>query len=91
MAHRAAPTYVSVALGHTSASAVKATAGGCSTGSSACLTFPLLGRAPDEKAVMHLFVNIAINAAVPELDYLAICGLILPITFNVYTMIFRIK
>ena len=41
MAHRAAPISVSVALGHTSANAVKATAGGWSTGSSACLTFPL--------------------------------------------------
>ena len=30
-----------VALGHTSANAVKAKAGGWSTGSSACLTFPL--------------------------------------------------
>ena len=30
-----------VALGHTSANAVKATAEGWSTGSSACLTFPL--------------------------------------------------
>ena len=30
-----------VALGHMSANAVKATAGGWSTGSSACLTFPL--------------------------------------------------
>ena len=30
-----------VALGHTSANAVKATVGGWSTGSSACLTFPL--------------------------------------------------
>ena len=41
--------------------------------------------------IMHLFVNNAINAAVPELDYLAICGLILTRTFNLYTMIFRIK
>ena len=41
MAHRAAPISVSVALGHTSVNAVKATAGGWSTGSSACLTFPL--------------------------------------------------
>ena len=41
MAHRAASISVSVALGHTSATAVKATAGGWSTGSSACLTFPL--------------------------------------------------
>ena len=42
MAHRAAPISVSIALGHASANAVKATAGGCSTGSSASLTFPLL-------------------------------------------------
>ena len=41
LAHRAAPVSVSVALGHTSANAVKATVGGWSTGSSACLTFPL--------------------------------------------------
>ena len=42
MAHRAAPISVSVALGHTSANAVRATVGGWSTGSSACLTSPLL-------------------------------------------------
>ena len=42
MAHRAAPISVSVALGHASANAVRATAGGWSTGSSACLTSPLL-------------------------------------------------
>ena len=41
MAHRAAPISVSVALGHMSANAVEATAGGWSTGSFACLTFPL--------------------------------------------------
>ena len=41
MAHRAAPISVSIALGHSSANAVKATAGGWSTGSSASLTFPL--------------------------------------------------
>ena len=40
-AHRAAPFSVSVALGHTSANAVKATARGWSTGSSVCLIFPL--------------------------------------------------
>ena len=39
MAHRAAPISVSIALGHASANAVKATAGGWST-SSASLTFP---------------------------------------------------
>ena len=43
MAHRVAPISVSVALGHMSANAVKATIGGWSTGNSACLTFPLLG------------------------------------------------
>ena len=42
MAHRAAPISVSMALGHASANAVKATAGCWSTGSSACLTSPLL-------------------------------------------------
>ena len=41
MAHGAAPTSVSIALGHASANAVKATAEGWSTGSSASLTFPL--------------------------------------------------
>ena len=41
MGHRAAPIYVSIALGHASANAVKATVGGWSTGSSASLTFPL--------------------------------------------------
>ena len=40
MAHRAAPISVSIALGYASANAVKATAGGWSTGSSASLTFP---------------------------------------------------
>ena len=40
MAHRATPISVSIALGHASANAVKATAGGWSTGSSACLTSP---------------------------------------------------
>ena len=42
MAHRAAPISVPIALGHASANAVRATAGGWSTGSSACLTSPLL-------------------------------------------------
>ena len=41
MAHKAALISVSIALGHVSANAVKATAGGWSTGSSASLTFPL--------------------------------------------------
>ena len=41
MAHRAAPISVSIALGHTSANAVKATAGGWYIGSSASLTYPL--------------------------------------------------
>ena len=41
MAHRAAPISVSIALGHASANAVKATAGGWSTDGSASLTFPL--------------------------------------------------
>ena len=39
--HRAAPISVSIALGQVSANAVKATAWGWSTGSSASLTFPL--------------------------------------------------
>ena len=41
MAHREVPISVSVALCHASANAVKATAVGWSTGSSACITFPL--------------------------------------------------
>ena len=41
MAHSAALISVAIALGHTSANAVKATVGGWSTGSSASLTFPL--------------------------------------------------
>ena len=41
MAHRAAPITVSIDLGHASANAVKATAGGWSTGGSASLTSPL--------------------------------------------------
>jgi len=41
MAHRAAPISVSIILGNASANAVKATAGGWSTGSSGSLTFPL--------------------------------------------------
>ena len=41
MAHRAAPISVSIALGHASVNAVKATVGGWSTGSSMSLTFPL--------------------------------------------------
>ena len=41
MAHRAAPISVSITLGHASANAVKTTARGWSTGSSASLTFPL--------------------------------------------------
>ena len=36
-------------------------------------------------------MNSAISAAVQELDYLAICGLILSGAFNEYAMIFRIK
>ena len=41
--YRVAPISVSVALGHTAANALKATAGGggWSTVSSACVTFPL--------------------------------------------------
>ena len=41
MAHRAAPISVSIALGHASANALKATAGGWSTGSSES-NFPTL-------------------------------------------------
>ena len=41
MAHNASPISVSIALGHASANAVKATAGGWSTGSCASVTFPL--------------------------------------------------
>ena len=57
MVHRAAPIFVSVALGQASANAVKATAEGWSTGSSACLTAHsfLDYRAPYEKAVSTIF------------------------------------
>jgi len=57
MVHRAVPIYVSKALGHASANAVKATAGGWSTGSSASVAFHsiLICRAPDEKAVSTIF------------------------------------
>ena len=41
MPHRTAHISVSIALGHASANAVKATAGDWSTGSSVSLTFPL--------------------------------------------------
>ena len=41
MAYRAVPISVSIALGHASANAVKATAGGWFTGSSMCLSVPL--------------------------------------------------
>ena len=41
IAHRVVPISVSIGLGHASANAVKATAGGWSTGSSTSLTFPL--------------------------------------------------
>ena len=41
MTHRAAPFSVSIALGHASVNAVRATAGSWSTGSSAGLAFPL--------------------------------------------------
>ena len=42
--------------------------------------------------MMHLFVNTATNAAVQELDCLAISGLIRTKTlFNAYTMIFKIE
>ena len=41
MVHRVAPIPISIALGHTSANAVKATEGGWPTSSSECLTFPL--------------------------------------------------
>ena len=50
MAHRAVPISVSITLGHASANAVKATAGGWTTGSSASLTVP------DEKAVSTIFI-----------------------------------
>ena len=51
MAHRMAPISVSIAIGHTSADAVKATARGCSTGKYACSTFTLYSYMPDKKAV----------------------------------------
>jgi len=56
MVHRAAPISVSFALGHTSANAVKTTAGGWSTVSSTGLTFPLhshMSRARREGSEYH--------------------------------------
>ena len=52
MAHRVAPISVYIALGLTSANAVKVTVEFTSTGSSGCFTFLLnsICRAPDEKA-----------------------------------------
>ena len=41
MAHRVVPISIPIAQGHASADAVKATAGGWSSGSSGCLPFPL--------------------------------------------------
>ena len=42
--------------------------------------------------MMHLFVNMATNPAVQEMDCLAISGIVrTKILFNVYTMIFRIE
>ena len=38
--------------------------------------------------MMHIFANTATNAAVLELVFIVICGLIGPRTFNVYTIIF---
>jgi len=57
MAHRVAHTSVPIALGHAPANAVKAAAGGWSTGSSASVAFHsiLICRAPDEKAVSTIF------------------------------------
>ena len=57
MAHRAAPTSVSVALGQASANAVRATAGAGSLVAPR-VTLPhsfLIYRAPDEKAVSTIF------------------------------------
>ena len=57
MAHRATPISISIALGHASANAVKATVGGWSTGSSASLTFSLhslLSNARREGSEYHL-------------------------------------
>ena len=57
VAHWAAPNSVSIALGHASANAVKATAGGWPTGSSASLTFPLhshMSSARQEGSEYHL-------------------------------------
>ena len=49
IAHRAAPISISIALGHASVNAVKATVGGWSTGSSASLTFPLHSHMPSTR------------------------------------------
>ena len=58
MAHRAAPISVSIALGHASVNAVKATAGDWSTGSSASITFPLhshMSSARQESSEYHFW------------------------------------
>jgi len=65
MAHRAPPISVSVALGHASVNAVKATVGGWSTGSSACLISPLLShlssarREGSERRILSLWYDSA--------------------------------
>ena len=53
MAHRAAPISVSMAIGHASLNAVKATAGGWPTGSSASVTLPLQSSARREGSEYH--------------------------------------
>ena len=72
MAHRAAPISVSIALGHASVDAVGATAGGWSTGSSACLTSPLflIFRAPEEKGSEYHFKSLWYDSAVARTIYL---------------------
>ena len=74
MAHRAVPISVSIALGHASANAVRATVGGWSTGSFACLTSPLLSHllsARREGSEYH-FKNLWYDSAGPQANDLLI-------------------
>ena len=74
MAHRAAPISVSIALGHTSANAVTATAGGWSTDSSASLTFPLhshMSSARREGSAYH-FKSLWYDSAITPVVYVCL-------------------
>ena len=75
MAHKAAPFSVSIALGQASANAVKATAGGWSTGSSASLTFPLyphMSSARGEGSEYHFLKSLWYDSAGARTDDLPV-------------------